>query len=301
MEVHQLRYFVAAAEAESMTLAARRCHVAQPSLSQQIRKLEESLGVALFDRLGRGVVLTEAGRALLPRARRILAGIRETSENLRAEVERGGGRLVIGAIPTMAPYLLPPVLAELRRTAPGCELIVREDLTQVLVEAVVDNELDVAIASTPIDHKLIETQVVGREPLLIATCAAHALAHRGRMKLAELRAQTTVSLSEMHCLGEQIGSFCERAGVRPDVVCRTTQLATVLEFVRLGLGVALVPAMAAACDSSTDRAYLKLTRPQPTREIALLWRVGRTRPLVARPLARIVAAAISDFSNRTRA
>lgn len=284
MEIHQLRYFVAAAEAGSMTLAARRCRVAQPSLSQQIRKLEEGLEVALFDRVGRGIALTEAGRALLPRARRILAEVAETRENLRAEVESGAGRLAIGAIPTIAPYLLPPVLAGLRAEFPGCELVVREDLTANLVEAVVHHELDVAITSTPIDHELVEVEVVGREELLAVAPAAHPLAGIGRLTLDDLREQPTVSLHEMHCLGAQIAGFCARAGVRPDIVCRTTQLATVLEMVRLGLGVSLVPTMAAAGDRSRERAYLPLTSEHPSREIALVWRTGRTRPVAARGL-----------------
>lgn len=293
MEIHQLRYFVAAAEAGSMTLAARRCRVAQPSLSQQIRKLEDGLEVALFDRVGRGIALTEAGRALLPRARRILAEVAETRENLRAEVESGAGRLAIGAIPTIAPYLLPPVLAGLRSEFPGCELVVREDLTANLVEAVVHHELDVAITSTPIDHELVEVEVVGREELLVVAPAAHPLAGIGRLTLDDLREQPTVSLHEMHCLGAQIAGFCARAGVRPDIVCRTTQLATVLEMVRLGLGVSLVPAMAAAGDASKDRAYLRLDREHPSREIALVWRTGRSRPVASRGLADRLAHHLS--------
>lgn len=288
MEIHQLRYFLAAAEAGSMTLAAKRCRVAQPSLSQQIRKLEEGLGVTLFDRMGRGVVLTDAGRALLPRARRILGEVREARENLRSEVEQGAGRLAIGAIPTIAPYLLPPVLAELRAAFPGCELVVREDLTAALVEAVAHNELDVAITSTPIDHELIGVEVVGREDLLVVAPAAHPLAGVGRLTLADLREQPTVSLHEMHCLGEQVAAFCARSRLRPDVVCRTTQLATVLEFVRLGLGVSLVPAMAAAADASDERVYLRLSQGQPTREIALIRRAGRTPPVASRGLGERV-------------
>ncbi|MCC5824287.1 MAG: LysR family transcriptional regulator [Phycisphaerales bacterium] len=286
MELHQLRYFVAAAEAGSMTLAAKRCRVAQPSLSQQVRRLEETLGVALFDRLGRGVVLTDAGRALLPRARRILAEVHETTENLRIEVHGGAGRLSIGAIPTMAPYLLPPLLASLRAEFPACELLVREDLTGALVEAVVDHELDVAITSTPIDHKLVEVEVVGREELLVVTPEGHPLAGLPRLTPDDLRGQATVTLHEMHCLGEQIGAFCARAGVRPDIVCRTTQLATVLEMVRLGMGVSLVPSMAAATARDHGLACRPLDLDRPTREIAVTWRLGRTRPVIGRGLAR---------------
>lgn len=302
MEIHQLRYFVAAAEAGSITQAAKRCRVAQPSLSQQIRKLEESLGVALFDRAGRGVTLTEAGRVLLPRARRILAEVRETTENLRTEVEDGPGRLSIGAIPTMAPYLLPPVLAGLRRDRPGCELVVREDRTAALVDAVVGNELDVAVTSTPIDHPLVEVIVVGREELLVVAPAAAAGpaegAGGGAWRADDLRGRETVSLHEMHCLGEQIAGFCARSGVRPNTVCRTTQLSTVLELVRLGLGVSLVPSMAAAADGAPGRVYRRMAPDPPRREVALVWRVGRSRPPIARGLGERVAAEVLALADR---
>ena len=115
MEITQLRYFVATAEAGTISRAAERCGVAQPSLSQQIRKLEQTLGQRLFDRLGRGVALTDTGRALLPRARQILAAVHDAQTHLGDDVEQGAGRLVIGAIPTMAPYLLPPALKIIRK------------------------------------------------------------------------------------------------------------------------------------------------------------------------------------------
>src|ERR1700683_1224206 len=132
MELHQLRYFVAAAECGNVSRAAERCHVAQPSLSQQLQKLESLLGVALFDRIGRGIAITDAGRALLPRARQILAHVRDTESNLKRESEGCDGTLIVGAIPTMAPYLLPPALKKLRSSHPDCQISVREDLTENL-------------------------------------------------------------------------------------------------------------------------------------------------------------------------
>src|SRR6266404_1872914 len=142
MELHQLRYFVAVAECGNVSRAADRCHIAQPSLSQQLRKLEENLGVKLFDRLGRGIAITDAGRALLPRARRVLAEVRETEANLKREADGCQGTLVVGAIPTMAPYLLPAALDRLRAAHPECQVNVREGLTETLVEALADNEID---------------------------------------------------------------------------------------------------------------------------------------------------------------
>lgn len=289
MELRQLRYFVAAAEAGTISRAAERCRVAQPSLSQQIMKLEDELGVVLLDRLGRGVALTDAGRALLPRARQILAQVQEVESNILADLDHGRGRLAVGAIPTMAPYLVPALVARVRAEAPDCEILVREDLTQNLLEAIADNEIDVAIMSTPIDHDLVEVEVLGREPLLVVAPTEHPLCAGGEIALADLRAQPAVTLHEMHCLGRQITDFCAARRLASNVVCRMTQIDTLLEFVRLGLGVSLVPAMVAAHDRDPGRTYLRLKRQTPTRDIALAWRKGRTRPHLARRFAALLA------------
>lgn len=285
MDTRLLHYFVAVAEAGTITRAAERCRIAQPSLTQQLKRLETTLGVQLLDRLGRGVALTDAGRALLPRARRILAEVRDAEVHLQSDVESGVGRLTIGAIPTMAPYLLPDPLTRLRDEYPACELTVRENLTEHLIELLIDNEIDVALVSTPIEHELMEVEVIGQEPLLVVVPTEHPLREAGAITLPELRNQPTITLHEMHCLGQQIAGFCAARRLAKNVVCRSTQLATVLEFVRLGLGVSLVPAMAAAQDTSAERAYLRLKRGTPHRDIALAWRAGRTRPLVAQRLA----------------
>ena len=147
MNLRQLGYFVAVAETGTMIRAAERCHVAQPSLSQQIKKLEASVGASLFDRLGRGVALTDTGRALLPRARRILAEVREAEAHLGTDVDSGVGSLAVGMIPTMAPYLLPHLLPRLRSEFPGCRITVREDLTEILADGVAHVELDLRDAS----------------------------------------------------------------------------------------------------------------------------------------------------------
>lgn len=274
MELHQLRYFVAAAEAGSMSRAADRCRVAQPSLSQQIKRLEESLDVRLFDRLGRGVALTDAGRALLPRARRILDDVESARSGLARDVEQGVGHFAVGAIPTMAPFLLPGVLAGLRRELPSCDITVREDLTDNLIDMVVDQHLDAAIVSTPIDNESIQLDVVGRESMLVISPASGPLEHVGEISLPDLRELPRVSLHEMHCLGQQISAFCSTRRVG-NVVCRTTQLATLMELVRLGLGVSIVPEM--ALPDSAHLRVARLKRGEPTREIAIATPSGVSR------------------------
>lgn len=294
MDLRQLRYFVAAADAGSISRAASRLRIAQPSLSQQIRRLEEQVGRPLFDRLGRGVVLTEPGAALLPHARRILAQVEDLEATLRSSDVDGPGRLALGAIPTMAPYLVPPLLARIRRAHPACEVVIREDLTQNLVEAVADTELDLAITSTPIVNDSVEVEVIGREPMLVVAPAAHPFASDDGVALPALRDQPAVTLHEMHCLGRQVDEFCAARRIASNVVCRMTQVETLLEFVRLGLGVSIMPRMVATHDRSAGRVYLPFLRSPPMREIALVWRRGRSRSSVAQECAEALRAQVKE-------
>lgn len=285
MELHQLRYFLAVAETRSFSRAAERCGVAQPSLSQQIRKLEDELGYRLFDRLPRGVLLTEVGASLLPRARTILGEVRAVDAAIRADLEEGRGAFRVGAIPTMAPYLLPRVLPRFLKTFPACELTVREDLTDRLVEALLDHELDLAIMSTPIENEAIQLKVLGKERLLVVAGKGYPLPEGDApLGLRDLRDAPTVVLHEMHCLGQQVDVFCAAKRVPRRIVCRSTQLATVLRLVEVGLGISMVPEMCARADRGGERAYRSLGRGGPTREIAAAFRVDRTVPQVGHAL-----------------
>lgn len=287
MEMHQLRYFVAAAELRSFSKAARACSVAQPSLSQQIKKLEDGLGTRLFDRMGRGAELTEAGRALLPRARRILAEVRDAEERLRAGLDDESGALTIGAIPTMAPYVLPGVLKRMRRERPGCEVSVREDVTSRLLEALADHEIDVALVSVPAEHPLVDLEVIGRERLLVAMAKGDA-PNKKSVALESLRDAPAVVLHEMHCLSGQVEGFCAANGVSPRIVCRGAQFQTVLGLVALGMGVSIVPEMCAKADTSSARVYLPIAKEGPERAIALAWRKGRSRSGAAERAAALM-------------
>lgn len=291
MEIRQLEYFIAVADAGSITKAAGRCGVAQPSLSQQIQSLERSVGGPLLDRLGRGVALTDAGRAFLPRARRILAEVRDALAHVGDDVEEGVGEFRVGAIPTMAPYVLPRAIAALRAEFPRASLSVREDLTERLVQAVVDGELDCAVASSPVDHQHVEVEVVGAEPMLVVVPAAHALAGEHDVPLASLRDVPTVTLHEVHCLGRQIAGFCAAKRLGTSVVCRTTQIGTALGFVSLGMGVSIVPRMAARGDQgrSAGRVFLEFRGPAPRREVTIVRRAGTTVSRVGGRFARLIA------------
>lgn len=289
MDVHQLRYFLAVAESGSFTAAAARCHVAQPSLSQQIRRFERQLGRRLFDRLPRGAVLTDAGRALLPRARRILAEIDDTEAAIAADLEEGRGRLVVGSIPTMAPYLLPTMLPRFLRAFPDCELTLVEDLTDRLVDMLIDHSIDIAILSTPIENEAVALSVLGSERLLIAAHRDHELvADDHALTLADIDGEPAVVLDELHCLGDQIESFCTARSLNRRIVCRSTQLATILRLVGLDLGISFAPEMCARADRSSIRKYLPLADGGPRREIAVARHATRAPSRLASAFVDIV-------------
>ena len=288
MELHQLYYFVAVAETEGFSRAAERCNVAQPSLSQQIKKLEQELGQQLFDRLGRTVALTEAGQVLLPRARSILAEVEHIERRLSREIDEGYGQLAVGFIPTIAPFLLPNVIKRFAENYPHAELLVHEDLTEALVNSLIEGRLDLGIMSMPIHNKLIATEEICTEQLLIASSPRYNVTKGATLKTKELEQFPFIALNEVHCLGEQVQSFCYQQDVNLEIVCYTSQLSTVHSCVALGLGVSLVPQILAATDTSSELRYRPMSEPIPHRKIVAASHSGRHSSFLARQFITLV-------------
>ncbi len=288
MEIHQLTYFVAVAEMGSFSRAAERCNIAQPSLSQQIQKLEQELGEPLFDRLTRRVALTDAGRNLLPRATTILAELQDIKHAMNQEADSSRGMLSVGFIPTIAPFVLPRVIKRFSHEFPLARLSVHEDLTEALVRELVDGKLDVGITSAPIHNKLIRTQVLLSEPLLVASSKSNDIITRADIHVKELDDFPFIALSEMHCLGEQVQSFCYQQHLELKIVCHTSQLTTVQNCVATGLGVSLVPKALALGDKSKQVVYRELSDATPQRKIAAATHVERTQSFLAKKFIEIV-------------
>lgn len=288
MEIHQLTYFVAVAETGSFSRAAERCNIAQPSLSQQIQKLEQELGEPLFDRLTRRVVLTDAGRALLPRAATILAELQDIKHTMKQEADTSRGTLSVGFIPTIAPFVLPRVIRRFSQEFPQARLSVHEDLTEALVRDLVDGKLDVGITSTPIHNKLIRTQELLTEPLLVASSSEHEIITRASLYVKELDEYPFIALSEVHCLGEQVQNFCYQQHLELKIVCHTAQLVTVQNCVAMGLGVSLVPQALALSDKSEQVFYRSLSDAAPQRKIAAATHIERTQSFLAKQFIQIV-------------
>ncbi|MBE7434129.1 MAG: LysR family transcriptional regulator [Anaerolineales bacterium] len=288
MEIHQLTYFVAVAETGNFSRAAERCNIAQPSLSQQIQKLEQELGEPLFDRLPRKVVLTDAGRTLLPRAINILSDLNDIKHTLNQNADAGHGLLNVGFIPTIAPFVLPRAIKRFSEEFPNARLTVQEDLTEAIVRNLLDGTLDVGITSMPIHHRLIRTEELLTEPLLVASSKKNDCITRTSIHVKELDDFPFIALSEMHCLGEQVQSFCHRQNLELKMVCDTSQLTTVKNCIEIGLGLSLVPRALALSDTSQQVNYRPLNGAAPQRKIAAATHAERTQSFLAKKFIEIV-------------
>ena len=227
MEIHQLRYFVAVAEEGSFSNAAEREHVSQPSLSQQIHKLEEELNQQLFDRLPRSVVLTEAGRTLLVYARQILSGIAEARQAVTALEHEVAGKLSVGAIPSIALYVLPRLIGSFQRSYPKVTFELFEDTTEKLAQQLEDGTLDLVIASGSDEIPNLARHSLGREPLLMLVPEKHRLARRKSIRWSELASEKFLLLHEQHSLSIQVRQLLAANHLKPELVLQGAQLVTI--------------------------------------------------------------------------
>ncbi|MBX3751140.1 MAG: LysR family transcriptional regulator [Opitutaceae bacterium] len=290
MEMHQLRYMVALARTGNFSRAAEQCNVAQPSLSQQIQKLEAELGERLFDRMKREVRLTPHGTAFLRRAVRILEEVDAARREASDALDLKHGSIAIGILPTIAPYLLPPVMARFSAQFAGVEINVQEDTTAQLLKLVHAYEIDFAVVSEPIvDDRLTVTELFTEE-LLLALPPRHALAKKRTLTSADLRDQKLIVMKSGHCLGDQVLGFCERQEVKPRISFRSAQLETVQELVCAGLGLSLVPAMARRTHPRRAPEYRSLQAPSPARKIVLVWPHQRPPGRAATELVKLFTA-----------
>lgn len=289
MEIHQLRYLVAVARTANFSRAAEQCHVAQPSLSQQIQKLEDELGERLFERMKRAVKLTPAGEAFLRRAGRILEEVDAAKREVTDAKALLRGGMTVGVLPTLAPYLLPEVIGEFTNKFASVEIVVQEDTTARLLELALAYEIEFALASQPIRDERLEVRELFSEELLLALPPGHSLTRKRTVSAADLEKERLIVMKEGHCLGDQVLRFCERRDWHPQISFRSAQLETIQSLVRAGLGIALVPAMAVQSDRRDAPAYRSLQAPRPDRKIVSVWPKKRPPGRAAREFLDLVS------------
>jgi LysR family transcriptional regulator, hydrogen peroxide-inducible genes activator len=274
MELHQLRYFCAVAEAGSFSRAAEQSHVSQPSLSQQIMKLEGELGARLFDRLGRSVRLTETGQTFLPRARAVLRELEAARGDVAEQKDSIGGSVTIGVIPTVAPYFLPQRLTRFSRKYPQVQLTVVEEITPALLELLRASRADLAILALPIRGHEFESFPLLTEPLFAALPRDHKLAKRRALSLKDLRSQPFLLLRDGHCFRDTAVAACDRARLHPQIIFESGQFSSLLSMVGAGMGVSIVPEM--AIDKKSRCRFVRLDDPAAVRTIGAVTLRGRS-------------------------
>lgn len=280
MELHQIRYFQAVAGCGSFTRAAAREHVAQPSLSQQILKLEDELGARLFNRLGRKVTLTAFGERFARHAQRVLIeleGARHDVEEIKG-LKRGG--VSLGVIPTAAPYLLPPLLRAFRAAGPSITVTIREDLTASILSLLAGGELDLALLSLPMPSSEFIAEAATPDRMLLAVPARHRLARRrGGIRFEEASGEPFLLLRDGHCFRNDVLRLCKRQRMNPNIVFEGGQFDTLLALVASGLGVTLLPEMGKARFRRSGVKLLELADPAPFRTVGLVrWRAKFLSP-----------------------
>jgi LysR family hydrogen peroxide-inducible transcriptional activator len=246
--------------------------------------------------LPRGVALTEAGQRLLEHARLVLRAVGDARQRLREVGTQVTGSLSVGAIPTIAPFLLPPVVQAFRRHWPEVELSLSEDVTARLIEAVGRGELDLAVVSATPEVGTVHVERIGSEPLCLLAPAGSRLVRCKKVRWSDLADEPFLLLHDMHCLAGQVLQACQPHGVKLAVVARGAQLATLAAMVSAGLGVTLVPELFRRADRAADRVCVGFREPAPRRDLCLAWNVLRYRTNAARAFAQLLRAAVCDLA-----
>ncbi len=292
MNLRDLRYLIALSDLRHFGRAAEACHVSQPTLSTQVRKLEEELGVALVERAPRQVMLTPAGRDIVERARRVLAEVEQMRETARRTSDPEAGSVRLGMFPTLGPYLLPHVVPNIRARFPRLELLLVEEKTEILLNMLRAGRLDAAVLALPLHDDSLEVEFLFEEPFVLALPIAHPLASHPRLKLADIADEHLLLLEEGHCLRDQALSVCQLAGAGEKEGFRATSLETLRQMVAAGVGITLLPMLAVQppVPVSESIRLLPFRAPAPTRRLAMAWRRSSAMTPFLRDLAGLVRA-----------
>lgn len=299
MNLRDLKYIIAVAETHHFGQAAERCFVSQPTLSGQIKKLEQELGVAIFERTNRSVEITPIGSELLAYARRILEQADAMQQLARAHQDPLAGPLRIGAIPTISPYLMPLILKPLRQQHPALKPVLSEELTDVLLQRLHDHEIDTALLATPVDDSDFDVIPLYDEPFWIAYPREHPFYTRERIRLRDLDRENLLLLAEGHCLAQQAMEVCrikERHGQGELADLRAASLETLIQLVAAGYGVTLIPALAmgGTWTGGSGVVAQPLAIADASRRVSLVLRRSFPRRAAVEALAVVILAQLPN-------
>ena len=289
MNLRDLKYLVALADHKHFGRAAAACYVSQPTLSTQIKKLEDELGVPLVERAPRKVMLTPAGRDAADRARRIVAEVEQMKEAARRSQDPEAGTVRLGLFPTLGPYLLPHVVPRIRARFPHLELLLVEEKSDVLLSRLREGRLDAGLLALPVADDQLHTEFLFEEPFVLAVPESHPLAQRGSLTLAELSQQQLLLLEDGHCLREQALDVCRLSGANEKSEFRATSLETLRQMVAADVGITLLPTLAVKppVAHSQNIHLLGFSDSHPSRRIAMVWRKSSAMSGFLQQLAQV--------------
>jgi LysR family transcriptional regulator, hydrogen peroxide-inducible genes activator len=290
MNLKDLKYLVALADTGHFGKAAARTFVSQPTLSAQLKKLEEYLGVKLVERQPKNVQLTDVGKQVVVRARRMLEEGDEIVALARSNTDPLAGKLKLALIPTIGPYLLPRVMPKIRKALPHLSLMLYEYQTEPLLKHLRDGEIDIGIMALPVSQDGLESQKLYDEAFTVAIPNNHPLGEKSTIKVQDLKGLTLLLLEDGHCLRDQALEVCSRVDVHEAEDFRATSLETLRQMVIAGLGITLLPenAVDAPFGSQRGMTVRHFARPEPTRTVGAVWRKSSTRAAAIAELCKVV-------------
>ena len=291
IKLKDLRYLVAVADTRHFGRAAEKCFISQPTLSAQLKKLEDYLGVQLIERQPKNVTLTEAGEQIVARARRMLEASEEVVTLARAHRDPLAGRLRLGLLPTIGPYLLPRVAQPIRKALPRLELRLYEYQTAQMLEKLEVGDLDLGILALPVDVEGLRTRELFTEAFTVAVPDQHRLAKRDSVRVDDLDGETLLLLEDGHCLRDQALEVCSRVGTQEKQDFRATSLETLRQMVATGAGITLLPELAGKGAYGNARGVVirPFTRPAPVRHVGAVWRKTSARGPAIDAVCKIIA------------
>ena len=296
VKLRDLQYLSAIDEYKHFGKAAQACFVSQPTLSGQLMKLEEHLGLQLVERHRRNVMLTPVGEQLVKEARKVLQAANSFESSAKALLDPLAGDLHLGLIPTLAPYLLPHIMADLNHGLPNINFFLHENQTKVLLQQLDEGKLDVLILPYLDEMEKFESYHLFDEPLVLATPKDHALSAKKDLSLSVLDGEKILTLADGHCLKDQAMGYCFAAGAKEDNSFQATSLETLRHMVASGMGITMLPALAASGNVASDNiSYCQFQQPQPVRGISLVIRPNYSRMQCVRAIVASVRKSLSGI------
>ncbi|HEY3850799.1 MAG TPA: LysR substrate-binding domain-containing protein [Steroidobacteraceae bacterium] len=290
MNLKDLKYLVALADTGHFGRAAERTFVSQPTLSAQLKKLEDYLGVKLVERQPKNVQLTDVGKQIVVRARRMLNEGDEIVALARDNTNPLSGKLKLALIPTVGPYLLPRVMQKIRKAIPDLKLMLYEHQTESLLKRLRDGEIDLGVVALPVEDEGLESRELYQEAFMVALPNHHPLAQKSTVKVQDLKDQTLLLLEDGHCLRDQALEVCSRVDIREPEDFRATSLETLRQMVMAGLGITLMPELAVDPPFGSQRGLTvrQFGKPAPMRTVGAVWRKTSTRSAAIEAVCDVV-------------